>query len=260
MRKNLYFRSVFQRQSIFFTNFLGLFFILASFPRMVLEVFIRKNMGERYFRITSAILVFLFLIGIKYVSDWLRHMGIFGLIDPESNEGGFRSFSWYLFAFVFLAFSILRYSEIEQSRSKFDFLRFSHSTGESVIQNFLVKGNMGFSPRMMEIVIEPLLFFAIGIVLKLSDNSLGTLLIFCSIFYSFSYIYAYQVGDNFVLDKIDEMIINKNLSEAFTSDDPSYSKDGFKFIGRKPANPEAREEVVKAFFEDMEDDPNAQSL
>ena len=54
MTKNLYYRTVFMRVNSIKEIILGFFLAIASYPRMLLEVFTRKNMGERYFSLATA--------------------------------------------------------------------------------------------------------------------------------------------------------------------------------------------------------------
>ena len=56
MKKNLYFRSVFRRKNVIKEAILDLFLSTCSVPRLLLEVFIRTNMGERYFSFSTAII------------------------------------------------------------------------------------------------------------------------------------------------------------------------------------------------------------
>src|SRR6056297_2426434 len=56
-----YFRKVYRRFSIKLI-LLSFFYQISSWPRLVIEVFIRKNMGERYFSIGQSIIVFLILV------------------------------------------------------------------------------------------------------------------------------------------------------------------------------------------------------
>ena len=78
------------------------------------------------------------------------------------------------------------------------------------------------------------------------------LLIVCSVFYSFGYAGAYHIGDNFVMDKIDEMISNEELEDSFVNDkDPSETR-GFRFYGKKPTDPDMRRKVASLMTEDKE--------
>jgi len=63
-------------------------------------------------------------------------------------------------------------------------------------------------------LIKPARFFETGILLIILQQRLGTLLCVCSIFYSLSYLMAYRIGDDFLLDKIHEMLMNEELSMA----------------------------------------------
>ena len=59
MTKNIYYRTVIQRNSMLKSQVQALSSWAVSYPRLVLEVFIRKNFGERYFFMPTAVIVFL---------------------------------------------------------------------------------------------------------------------------------------------------------------------------------------------------------
>jgi len=46
MQKNLYFRQVTRRQNLLGKFILDIFFAFSFWPKLLLEVFIRKNMGD----------------------------------------------------------------------------------------------------------------------------------------------------------------------------------------------------------------------
>jgi len=266
MKKNLYFRAVYKRPSMLITNLFNILYAFSTLPRMILEIFIRKNMGERYFRLSHAIFAGLSIYLVKALIDYVQHSfmrsPLRGVFQPEQvseSKGDPDWLIWTIFWCAYIVFIFIRASESKQQDATFDFQRFSLSSGESVVFQWLYKANLKVTYRDLEIVFEPLFFAAIGLFLALIGSSLGWVILVCAGFYSFSYLHAYQVGDDFVLDKIDEMIVNKNLKDAFSSDDPDYSKDGFRFVGRKPFSREEREKLSDNFYE-QDDDPNAESL
>ena len=54
MQKNLYYRAIARRENMFKLLLLSFFNFFSSYARLLLEVFTRKNFGERYFRLSSA--------------------------------------------------------------------------------------------------------------------------------------------------------------------------------------------------------------
>ncbi|CAG5011145.1 hypothetical protein DYBT9275_04891 [Dyadobacter sp. CECT 9275] len=57
MKTNLYYRAVFRRQSMLNEFVMDFFLYFCSYPRLMLEVFVRKNFGERYFSFFSALMI-----------------------------------------------------------------------------------------------------------------------------------------------------------------------------------------------------------
>lgn len=251
MKKNLYFRTVLRRSNPVRNFFFDLFTAIASWPRLLLEVFIRTNLGERYFSFSSSIIMLAFLAAIPPI---IKYAG------SNSYYGGFSfkdaildNITWYLFLAAFLYCAFRRRQEIKKLPSVFDFGRFSLSSGYThpMFFKIIIKGK---SPdnRTIETVLEPLFFFIIGAVLLFFGQAVGLLITLCSIAYSLSYMAAYHAGDNFVMDKIDELLCNQELYNAFVDGvDPSNTR-GVNYYGRRPADPETRRRVADSFIEEDE--------
>lgn len=265
MKKNLYYRTVFRRENVIKKAIYDFFLGIASYPRLLLEVFIRKNFGERYFSVASVLTIaaiMLFFPGIINSIMGLfmdvRNMGSFSGGDygdyRHSNSFFSESPIWYLFIVAFLIFSTLRYLEIRRNPSVFDFKKFSLSTGE--INPLFYKIQLFGKPistRWIEIYFEPLLFFIVGIILYLINHKLGVLICISAICYSLSYAGAYRNGDNFVMDKIDEMILNENQYDSFVGNAEADKTAGIRFYANRPNSEELREKVLKSFTEDDDD-------
>ncbi len=255
MQKNLYFRTVFKRENVFLKVLFNTFLSLCSWPRLLLEVFLRKNFGERYFTLVSAITVAVILIFIPLGADQL-----FSMFNPYGRHGGQESnfwtkyATWYVFLAAFLYFSFMRSEEIKRNPSVYDFGRFSLCAGD--INPVFYKLNFWgkATSRKIEIFYEPALFFIAGIILMFIGQKLGLLLIISSIFYSLSYAGAYKNGDNFVLDKIDEMIISEETEKAFVYDEEINNTRGVKFRIRKPNGEDLRRRVAETFIEEDDND------
>ena len=160
-----------------------------------------------------------------------------------------RYLSWYLFLVAFLVASFFRAKEIIRRASNYDFDRFSLSTGDihPFFYNFKV-GGLKFSVREIETVLEPLAFFIVGLILQLLGQKLGELIIVSSFFYYLSYAGAYKNGDDFVMDRIDEMIMNEEMSDAFVHDNAQNAK-GVRFYADKPARRDLRRKVAASMVE-----------
>lgn len=266
MKKNLYFRHTYRRENILFNLVLGLFRMIASYPRLLLEVFLRKNFGQRYFRLSSVITV-IFIFGVYPVlsSQAARFFRKFRFAAGEQDSFMAQYFLWYVFLIAFAYMGWTHYKSNKKEAGVFNFDHFSLSSGEINPRFLQVKiPNIKTTIRLVECFLEPAVFLFAGIVLWLIGQKLGVLLTFSSIVYAFSYIDAYRQGDNFVLDKTDEMICNAQLEKAFVgeenskdgnkSDSDADAKDdihnGFRFRGRKPESQERRKQILPFFTED----------
>ena len=267
MTKNLYYRDTFGRENMFKVFFLSLFSMFTSYPRLLLEVFTRKDFGERYFRLSSAITLVVILgllpYGIKQmaaswgggemaVENYSYDEGYGDVaqqaqnVQPMTESGLMPAYiGWYVFLAAFLLISIKHYMDNRRSPSAFNFKRFTLSSGvvHPVISNIKIPG-LESNIRFIECYLEPALFFGAGILLALIGQTLGWLLMVCAFFYCMSYLAAYRSGDNFIMDKIDEIICNESLEKAFVDDGSLVDTRGFQFRGSKPQDTQLRRKIL----------------
>ncbi|QMW01692.1 hypothetical protein [Spirosoma foliorum] len=240
--KNMYYRTVFKRTNTIKELFLSFFLAFFSWPRLLLEVFIRKNFGERYFSFSGAVMLLIILAFLPlFFIDALgrRHGG--STLMPFIG----MFLTWYVYLAGFWYMSVLRRNEIRRLPSVFDFARFSKSTG-TIHPRFLsytFRGNH-FTIRGIETRLEPGFFFLIGSLLWALQQPLGALLTVCSVFYALSYRAAYYQGDQFIMDKIDEMICNEELTKSLVEGRDSSETRGFNFYGRRPVDPDSRQRIA----------------
>lgn len=245
MKKNLYYQTVFARRNVIGEAILNFFLSICSYPRLVIEVFIRRNMGERYFTLASAITVGVILFIIPFVLPAYSYMPAKDIIT--------HNILWYLFIVAYGYFSFLRYKEIRRNPSVFDFGRYSKSDGELLP----VFKKAKFNIRQIEIYIEPLPVLALGLLLLLLEQYLpGLLFSLCAIIYSLSKAAQYNRGSHFVMDKIDELLCNQDLRIDFLGKGAEQSEHGFKFRHYIPDDPEQRGELYNSFFS-HDDEPDA---
>ena len=254
MKKNIYYQTTYKRTNFLKEAFLSFFLAISSYPRLLLEVFIRRNFGERYFSFSGALFILVFLAFVPLYAEY--GFSLFSSYGYSYHSFRWSSFlghnlTWYAFLAGFLYMSILRNEEVKRLPSVFDFQRFSLSTGliHRRFSNFNINGRF-FSTRKIEIWLEPAFFFGIGFVLYLLEQNLGILLMMCSVIYSLSYSAVYHQGDHFVMDKIDEMICSEELVASFVDGRNPDETRGFNFYGRRPANPETRRKIAETFVED----------
>ncbi|MBK8227487.1 MAG: hypothetical protein IPK70_09980 [Flavobacteriales bacterium] len=248
MKKNLFYRANMTRRNVLLDAIFNAFLRICSYPRLVLEVFLRHNMGERYFGLASAITVGIILFLIP-MFQLLIPSGRFGS-GPSLGSVIGNNVLWYAFVAAYGFFARLRYLEVKREPSVFDFARFSLSDGY-LLPPFR---NSGFNIRVQEIWLEPLAAFIAGMVLlPIGQTMLGWLFIFCAIVYSVSKAAAYSKGDHFIMDRIDEMICNEDLKRALV--DNEESKRGMRFRARFPTKRELREQLAEEMIEEEEHAP-----
>ena len=260
MKKNLYYRNVLQRRTATVSFFEALPAWFGSTARLMLEVFIRKNFGERYFRFHSIVYISVFMAIIPFFEKWsyklLSSLDRSGFIDidrPDRDASIWPHYiAWYVYIAGFLYMGFKHRRDLKRNPSTFDFARYSLYAGDKNPLFFKVNlpGGRKADTRLVECFIEPAFFFLIGVILVLLQQRLGAVMLFCSISYAVSYVVDYRFGDHYILDKIDEMISNKNLAKALTSDSPEDSTSGFQFIGRRPATMEGRKQLLAILTED----------
>ena len=256
MTKNLYYRTVLRRRNVIWEAILSFFLAFCSYPRLLLEVFIKRHFGERYFSFSSAV-VMTFILAI--IPFWMYRMVAF-LNHSYSYDTDWWLFTknfltWYVFLAAFFYLCLQRRKEIKQMPSVYDFARFSLSSGipTPLFANFM-RNRGGGNVRTSEIWIEPAIFFVAGFVLLIFSQWIGLVLMLSSVFYSISYTAAYHNGDNFVMDKIDEMILNEEMEAAFIGNETADNARGVRFYMRKPTTEEARRKVADTFVEEDDDD------
>ena len=253
MKKNLYYEGVFKRKNAI-KRTAGLIFIMfASMPRLLLEVFIRKNFGERYFSLPQAIVTAILLLPIPIGIDTGRAFSHGEFISRSSMF--FNNITWYVFLAGFIYFSLKRQKEIKREPSVFDFAKFSLSTG-IINPSFYAVDFLGRKPdpRFISTVIEPLFFLTIGLVLTVMAQKVGMLLIICSLLYSASYFVSYNIGDHFIMDTIDEMICNEELVSSFVDGRRPDQTRGFDPFCRRPADKNFRRKIADQLIQDDQDD------
>lgn len=239
MQKTVYYREIIRRENLLLKNIFDIFFRLASYPRLLIEVFIRKNFGQRYFSVASVLTIGVLLI--LYPIIFKKRGPVFSSrydYDPNHSVLG-DNILWYLFVAAFLLFSYIRWAEIRKNPSVFTFQKFSLYYGDINPFFYSIKFD-GKKPKMrtVEIFYEPAPFLLLGIILWWMGQKLGILLTVSAICYSISYAAAYSRGDNFMMDQIDQMILNEEKYKIFVEDLPPDKTRGAEHRGELPTDRE----------------------
>lgn len=267
MKKNLYYRDVIQRRNPLTPWFLSWFNAFSSSSRLLLEVFIRKNFGERYFNLFSvivlalslAILPVLFveiptLLGGSMNPNTFGGMGGFEGVNVQQKSSYMPQYlGWYIFLVAFVGMGVKHHLDNKHNPSVYDFAKYSLCSGDINPIFYKVKiPGVKTDTRVVECLIEPLSFFILGFALWFLGQHLGSLLMFMSICYSLNYLGAYINGDHFVMDKIDQIIINEEMEKAFVNDDDEEKTRGFRFRGQKPETDKMRRQILPLMMEEEE--------
>jgi hypothetical protein len=143
--------------------------------------------------------------------------------------------------------------EIQYKPGVFDFARFSLYSGD-IHPRFFALHPLGhkLSVRAVEIFYEPAVFFVAGLVLWFLGQKLGVLFMVSSVLYGLSYAGAYKKGDNFVLDKIDVIILNEEYEDAFVNGNYNNAR-GARYYISKPNDAYLRQRLKNAIIVDDSD-------
>ncbi len=256
MKQNLYYKTMFRRHNRIKEFLFSLFLAICSVPRILLEVFVRKNFGERYFSFSTAMIA-------AFVLFWVPFFTMSFTVAISRSQGWIESkflifvlfyVTWYVGLAAFVYMCIKRRKEIKRMPGVFDFARFSLSAGTIHPKFYGISfGGKHVTIRQIETLIEPGFFFFIGFCLFVMGQFVGYLIMFCAVCYSISYFATYWQGDNFIMDKIDEMILNEEMVNNFSHamPDPDDMR-GVRFYGRVPADPAVQRQLVDNIIVDTD--------
>jgi hypothetical protein len=254
MEKNLSYRAAISRPQAFRQTIDAFVLALCSWPRLLLEVFIRRNFGERYFSFSSAVLMTAVLAYYPIAKEGFLKL-LFGGgfsygYEPNIADIIQQNMLWYGYLAAFMVMAVKRRQEVQREPGRFDFARYSLSTGEIDGRLYELEfGGKDVTRRTIETLLEPGLFLFIGLLLWAFGQPLGKLLVLCAFIYGMSYRAMYRIGDNFVLDKIDTLILNRQMVNAFVDGQDASETQGFHFYGRRPADPDFRRELADRMIE-----------
>lgn len=246
----LYVSTVFGRKNKLKEFFFSLCLYICSWPRMLLEVFIRRDFGIRYFSLSGAILlsVILAIVPLLMINPLARVLGV----STEMVFWG-RFLTWYLYVAAFLYMAIQRHNEIKRRDGILDLAHFSLSPGR-IHPDFFTVEFLGkrVNPWTIETVLEPGIFFVMAFVIWMCGQPIGLLIVLCSIIYSFSYQAQHYFGTNSILDMNDKRLFRQDIGKAFIEGGDGSSTRGVNYYGRRPADPETRRQFADMFMDQKE--------
>lgn len=240
MKRNLYYKMVIKHSALE-NNSVNLLIHILELPKTILLPFLRKNMGERYF----SLLLALFMAGLIYIAIPYLKLGSVANV-----------YHLQIFNTLFVVMSIVRYLQIRQAPSVFDFAKFSYYDGDyyPFFKKIKINGK-SFSDRTIDIFIEPAFVLIIGFIITVVFTSpAGLLIMICAVCYSVSNLLKARLADHFIMDKIDEIICNQEFSTSFAKgEEVSPRKIPISYPNR-PTNDELRNNISDLFKDDKDDD------
>lgn len=230
-------------------------FAFSAFARIPIEVHTRKSFGERYFSFSSSIITLLFFCWCPVATHFFT-VSLFR--GADSSDFGLWAIIYkhgLLYAYlIYTGYACwLRDKEKKSEPSVYDFAKYSKSTGliDKRILKIRYAGRLA-TLREIETFFEPLIFFVPGVLLILIGQSLGFLLVFCSVIYSLGYCAAYKMGDDHMMDIIDDSIIKEELIKVIVEGRTKAETRGYQFYGTPPNDRESRYKAAYAMAEDID--------
>lgn len=244
-----YFRAEFERKNYIREWFNVIVLSLCSYPRLLIEVFIRSELGERYGSPMSMATVGIALLILPW-TDWFDHYTGSSTTDViMSNK------MWFCFVAAYAIFAVKRWMEIRRAPSVFDFGRYSKSTGSPFLFFVHVTDKAGeINYRLIEIWLEPLMVFIVGFLFSFIDSHIALLLMSCAIIYSFSYMAAYNIGDNEIMKINDQSILNEEIEGIIIKNNGPDKSRGVRIYGKRPSTEELRRRLLDNLKDKKKDD------
>lgn len=256
-KTNVHHREQYTRQNNLKENMVRLFISFMSFPKLWIEVFLRSRFGKSYFNLGSALGVTI----IMFVLPFFMQAASMSYSYFQSRTYGFdlvdfliHYLSWYAMLTAFVVKSIKHRLAMKTETGVFNFNWYSKSSG--VIHPFFRELEInGWCPseRQLEIFVEPAVPFIAGLFLCLLSQPIGIVLVICAIIYSGSYAALYYLGDRYIQDIIDSIIVNKVKQELFVGDKTAEDTMGVRLRADRPSAEEVRMTIYEQAVKDDED-------
>lgn len=228
-------RSTFKRSNPLKMAILKFFWHICSYPRIIIEVFLRVDFGERYYSLFRCIVMSLALLIYPFLSPYSH--------AQNAWEVFFHNPIWFAFTGAFIYFAYLRRKEIKRNPRTIDFEAFSLCLGypHPKIEALLLRTFGDLPPHdVHEKLLEPLTAFIVGLVLLLVAQALGVVLMLCAICYSVSYMAAYEFEREEMLDLIDNTIRTQQRKAIFIEGRSPRETKGVRHLGERPTREDAK--------------------
>lgn len=240
-KSNIYFHTVYGRTNVIKVWILNFFLAFSSWPRVFIEVFTRKHFGERYFLYSLCLLIAAIMAIAPFGMN--RYAPIMTVIG--------KNLTWYIYLVAFVIASFKRNIEVQREPGVFDFAKFSLSAGviNPWFRQLKIFGKVQ-NGRVIAIYLEPGVFFLAGVALILLHQMLGVVFVVSSIFYGLSWAAQYYLGDQLIMDQIDNIIMSEEMVDTFVHEELPDKTKGFEVHAQKPKDPKLRRKLAEALMED----------
>lgn len=242
MKKNIYFNEIYGHRNLLREIIYGLITGLSNYPSLIVYAVFRRNMGERFYTLASAL-----GFGIVLLLPGLS--ALFGNRLPWFDVTEYFNWFWVLFSLAFIGVAIMRRLEFSRRGHTFDTERFSYSEGEQMSfwnDLHVTLPFMGFDKRYnVSKYYEPLTVFLTGIlfaVLPFTGVTGQFLMITALLHYGRVHV-QWQRGREFILDRLDNVITGKEMANSFM-DDNYVSKTGFGMNCPRPKDMNLRQQII----------------
>ncbi len=213
-----------------------LIFTISSYPSYIVEAFMRKHYGERYYSFSVAIIIsFSMLYPFIFLGDKVR--GVLGL-------------PWILFTLIFLYKSIRHRMEFRRYSMNYDFDRFSYSDGEIFDFWYDLIGTkiLGLTVTRYRILVlfEPAIPVIVGLFLMLMPftRPVGILIFFSGLLFGYRSLMKAYYARGYVLDAIDEQIVARWKQDVIMEEKPKAQTGGLSFPIELPQSNDLRQKLI----------------
>ncbi|GFZ79686.1 hypothetical protein GCM10011531_06990 [Aquaticitalea lipolytica] len=213
-----------------------LIFIISSYPSYIVEVFMRKHFGERYFSFSVAVIISLTML--------------YPFIFLGNRVRGALGISWLLFTLLFLYKSIRHRMEYKRFSMTYNFDRFSYADGEIFDFWYDLIGTklLGLTVTRYRILVlfEPAIPVLIGLLLMLVKftRPIGILIFFSGLLFGYRNTMKAYAARSYVLDAIDEQIVSKWKYDVIMEEKPKSQTGGLSFPIELPKSNDIRQNLI----------------
>lgn len=218
----------------------GMAISLCSWPRLLIEVILRRDMGSRYFSSSACVMIAVVMLCMPF---GMNNIGFYREEDRSFWMTIIRNMSCYIFTVVFLYCAWQRRKEIK-SKPTMDFKHFSLAVGESIFGG-------GYAPnKTVYTIYEPFAYIVVGAALCIFKQMLGPVFIIVAVIHSLSYFGSYYLATNAIMDRIDQWILQQEFPRAYKDELKISDTRGFQAFGDRPNDPEICDPISGIMFDD----------